>query len=520
MSASKKSKIASDVTRGTSALMFQRIAVTLMGIVYGAVLARLLGPQNIGLIALANSVAFVIGIISGFAVSGLKPGMVRHIAFYIANNEYGKAKDIYKKGFLTHALLGIISTGTVILTADLIANLVFKTPELSFLITLTAFLVSVELANRFVSSLFESQKAFVSHSTFMTIDTGGRMILSLLLFFLGYGIPGVIAGGIISGGLTNTIGYFFIRKKLPFIHAKLEDTEFNGFKELFSFSILYGISSVFYRIYENVPFLILGYYLTPDVVGYYSYAYNIANRPSLLGFAFYTTLLPSMSEIWAAEDTDLMKKTYTSMIKYLMIFSAFFSMLLIVFAEEIILILAGPKFLPAVTLLQILALVSILRILDAPIQSVLLTIKRLDYDLSSSILRCGITVSFLFLLVPQYGALGVAIIVVIGRLVAILLNLYLVNRALSVHVPVSHFVKPMGCLLISSSILLLPPFTNYILFSLVKLFSATILFLISVVLTSTLVKEDIKIIELIETRNELIAQILRKGIKLLSKILR
>jgi len=386
MSISKKSKIASDITRGSSALMFQRIVVTLMGIVYGAVLARLLGPQNIGLIALANSVAFIIGITAGFAVSGLKPAMVRNIAFYIANNEYGKAKDIYKKGFLIHALLGAISTGIVIITADLVANLLFNTPELSFLITLTGLLVSVEVANRFVGSLFESLKAFVSHSTLMTIDTAGRMTLSLSLFFLGYGVPGVIAGGIISGGITNTFGYLFIRRKLPFIHAKLE-TEFDGFKELFSFSIIYSISYIFYRIYENTPFLILGFYLTADTVGHYSYAYNIANRPSLFGFAFYTTLLPSMSEIWADEDTDLMKKTYTSMIKYLMIFSTFFSMLLIVFAEEIILILAGPEFLPAVQLLQILALVSILRILDAPIQSVLLTIKRLDYDLYSSILR-------------------------------------------------------------------------------------------------------------------------------------
>ena len=81
MTISQKSKIATDVTRGSSALMSQRIAVTLMAIVYGAVLARLLGPVNIGLIALANSVAFAIGILSGVAVSGLKPAMIRNIEF-------------------------------------------------------------------------------------------------------------------------------------------------------------------------------------------------------------------------------------------------------------------------------------------------------------------------------------------------------------------------------------------------------------------------------------------------------
>ena len=520
MSTSKKSKIASDVTRGSSALMFQKIAITLMGIVYGAVLARLLGPLNIGLIALANSVAFVIGILSGFTLSGLKPAMIRHLAFHIANKEYGKAKDIYKKGFIVHALLGIVSTGLVLLTADLMANFIFNTPELSFLIALTAFSVSVEVANRFVSSLFESLKFFASYSFLITIDTAARMVLSLLLFFLGYGVPGVIAGGIISGGIINTIGYLFIRKKLPFSHAKLEGTEFNGFRELFSFSILYSVSYIFYRIYENAPQLILGFYFAPDVVGYYSYAYNIANRPSMLGYTFYATLLPSMSEMWAEKDTNLMKKTYISMIKYLMIFSAFFSMFIIVFANEIILILAGPKFLPAVPLLQILAFVSIIRILGAPIQSVLLTLKKLDLVLYPTVLRCGVIVGFLFLLIPQYGGIGASIVVVVGWLVSMCFSIFITNREISVHVPRSYFIKPVVCLLISLSLLLLPVFGNYILYNIIKLLSAVTVFSISVVLTKTLVKEDIKTVELIEIKNELIAQILRKGIRLISKILR
>ena len=520
MSISQRSKIATDVTRGSSALMSQRIAVTLMAIVYGAVLARLLGPVNLGLIALANSAAFAIGIFSGVAVSGLKPAMIRNIAVYIANNENAKAKDIYKKGLTIHVLLGIVSTGLVLLTADLVANFIFNTPELSFLITLTAFSVSVSIATQFVSSLFESLKYFISYSTLMLIDTIGRMTFSLLLFFLGYGIPGIIAGGIISGSLTTTIGYLFIRRKLPFIHSKLEDTDFSGYKELFSFSLFYSVGRIFYRIYELAPNLILGYYLTPEVVGYFSYANNIANRPSMLGYAFYTTLLPSMSETWAKEETSLMKKTYLSTMKYLMIFSTFFSMMLIVFANEIILILAGPNFLPSVLLLQILALVSIFRIIDAPVLSVLLTTKKLDGIVYPSILRSGVTVGFLFLLVPQYGAIITAIIVVIGRLMAIILNIVFANRELSAHIPLSYFVKPIVCLLISSSILLLPTVTNLIIFGLIKLFSAPALFLIGMILTSALVKEDVKIIELIEIKNELIAQIFRKIIKFISKLLR
>jgi O-antigen/teichoic acid export membrane protein len=520
MSSSQRSKIATDVTRGSSALMAQRITVTLLAIVYGAVLARLLGPVNIGLIALANSVAFAIGIVSGVAVSGLKPAMIRNIAIYIANNENGKAKDIYKKGLMIHALLGIASTGLVLLTADLIANFIFNTPELSFLITITAFSVSVSIATQFVSSLFESLKYFVSYSTLMLVDTAGRMTLSLLLFFIGYGVPGIIAGGVISGGLTTTIGYIFIRRRLPFIHSKLEDTEFSGYKELFSFSLFYGVGRISYRIYELAPNLILGYYLTPEVVGYFSYANNIANRPSMLGFAFYTTLLPSMSETWAKEETSLMKKTYLATMKYLMIFSAFFSMMLIVFANEIILILAGPNFLPSVPLLQILSLVSIFRIIDAPVQSVLLATKKLDGIVYPSILRSVVTIGFLLLLVPQYGAIITAIIVVVGRFVAIVLNIIFANREISAHIPPSYFVKPIVCLLISSSILLLPIVTNLLVFGLIKLFSAPVIFLISVILTSALVKEDIKTIELIEIKNEFISKLFRKSIKVISKLLR
>jgi len=194
--------------------------------------------------------------------------------------------------------------------------------------------------------------------------------------------------------------------------------------------------------------------------------------------------------------------------------------MLIVFANEIILILAGSNFLPSVPLLQILAFVSIFRIVDAPVQSVLLTTKRLDGIVYPSILRSVVTVGFLFLLVPQYGALITAIIVVIGRLVAIILNIIFANRELSAHVPLSYFVKPMVCLLISSSILLLPTVTNLIIFGLIKLLIAPALFLIGVILTSALVKEDVKIIELIEIKNELIAQIFRKIIKFISRLLR
>ncbi|WP_287588100.1 flippase [Candidatus Borrarchaeum sp.] len=520
MTTSRKSKVARDIARGSSALMIQKISLTIMGVVYGAVLARLLGPLNIGLIALANSIAFLIGIMSGVVLSGLKPAMIRHLAYYIASKEYGIAKDIYKKGLIMHLIVGSISTVLIIITADMIANLVFNSPELTLLITLTAFSISVEVANRFVGSLFESLKFFGSYSTLIIINTGGRMALSLLLFFIGYGVPGVIAGGIIAGGFTSIIGYLFIRKKLPFIHAKPESNDDNGLKKLFSFSIIYSISYVFYTIYQQAPYLILGYYLTPDVVGYYSYAYNIANRPSMLGYTFYTTLLPSMSEIYAEDDIALMRKTYSSMIKYLMVFSTFFSMLIIVFARELIIILAGPEFLPAVPLLQILSLVSILRIIGAPMQAVLLTFERLDFVLYPTALRSVMIVVLLFLLVPPYGYIIVPIVVVISWFVSIVMAISLTNREISVHIPISNFIKPVMCLLISSSVLLLPLLSNYILYTIIKLFGALTLFLISVVLTSTLIKEDIKTIELVKIRHELIAHILRKGIKVLRKILR
>jgi O-antigen/teichoic acid export membrane protein len=165
-------------------------------------------------------------------------------------------------------------------------------------------------------------------------------------------------------------------------------------------------------------------------------------------------------------------------------------------------------------------LVSIFRIIDAPVQSVLLATKKLDGIVYPSILRSVVTVGFLFLLVPQYGAIITAIIVVVGRFVAIVLNIIFANRKISAHIPPSYFVKPIVCLLISSSILLLPTVTNLIVFGVIKLFSAPAIFLISVILTSALVKEDLKTIELIEIKNEFISQLFRKSIKVISKLLR
>jgi O-antigen/teichoic acid export membrane protein len=105
------------------------------------------------------------------------------------------------------------------------------------------------------------------------------------------------------------------------------------------------------------------------------------------------------------------------------------SFLIFVFAEEITRVIGGERYLPAVGLLRILALVPWVRTAQQPLTMSFYALRRTGMVLSLAVLKFATEMGSYFLLIPRVGLAGAAWANLLGAMVAFFVALLLIRRA-------------------------------------------------------------------------------------------
>ncbi|MFQ6618614.1 MAG: polysaccharide biosynthesis C-terminal domain-containing protein, partial [Fidelibacterota bacterium] len=185
--------------------------------------------------------------------------------------------------------------------------------------------------------------------------------------------------------------------------------------ELLRRSIPFALFAIFERIYYQIDVLMLSLLSSENSIGLYQASMRLVMGMMIIPFVFSSALYPVFSRFGKA-DHDKLKMYAAKALDILLIFSLPLLIIFFVFAEEILVLVFGPKAIPSVRVFQILSFSIPFKFYSFIFG---MTLTALDRQ-SKRVLTVGIcallNVVLNLILIPQFDFLGAGIATLISEL--------------------------------------------------------------------------------------------------------
>ena len=345
----------------------ERSGTQVVQFIVSIVLARLLSPEDFGVIAL---VLIFIQLANVFIQSGFNSALIQK-------------KNADSLDFSS------VFWGSLVVTIFLYALLFFSSPFIASyyerpilepalkVLGLTLFLgVFNSIQEAFIARNMLFKKLFY-RSLGAIIPSG---ILGITLAYLGFAVWALVAQQLSNAFFICAIMWFTVKWRPEFLFS------FNRLKSLFSYGWKLLVSALMDVGYNNLRSLVIGKMFTPATLGFYTRGNQFPNLIiSNINSSIQSVMLPALSK----EQDDLIK--VKKMTRRAIVTSSFIILPLMAWlaaiAEPLVLIVLGKKWLPCVPFLQIYCLIYALWPIHTSNLSAIKAVGRSDLFLKLEIIK-------------------------------------------------------------------------------------------------------------------------------------
>ncbi|MEK7097820.1 MAG: oligosaccharide flippase family protein [Patescibacteria group bacterium] len=448
------SKIA-NIAKNTSYFTFALILQKVISFTYFTVLARNLGPEDLGRYYFAISFTTIFAI---FIDLGLSNVLTREVA-----KDEKRTVDLLGNILALKIPLSIFSFLLVLFFInssdypELTRQLVYIS-SISMILdsfTLTFFAVIRGFHNLFFESIASVIFQIVILSSgivFLRLNMGLRWLLGALAF----------------ASIFNFLySLILVWKKWgigirPKINKGLS-------KQIIRIAIPFAMFAVFQRFYTYLDSVILSALAGDRYLGLYQVAFKIIFALQFLPLAFTATLYPAMSSYWVSNKEQL-SITFERAMNYLIIISIPIAFGIIALADKIVLIFKS-GYEEAVLPLQITMVALIFIFLNFPIGSLLNACDRQKQNTKNMGIVLAVSVILNIVLIPANKAIGASITVVATNFLMLVLGLVLVPGIIKVRywkILRTFFISLAGALVMAGFTIILKSYINIFLLVLVS----------------------------------------------------
>lgn len=396
--------------RGTAWTLAERLSVQMMQFITGIVLARLLAPDDYGMVGLLS---IFLGVAQLFIDSGFTNALVR---------KKDKNSTDYSTVFYFNIVVSLLLYGILYLCAPFISrfyNLEDLTP-ITRIISLTVIINGFCIVQ---TAKFTSEFNFKAQALASIMSVLGSGTLGILMAYNDYGVWALVWQSVSMAGIRMVSLWIMSDWKPEFVFS------LTSFKEMFSFGSRLLVSGFIHTIYTNLYTLSIGKVFNKTDVG----LYNRANMYGLLPYEVYCqvvnkVIFPILVE--KQDDNKLLVSSYQKMMKLSMFFYVPLMFGVAVLSAPLLEALIGAKWLPCAPLLTVLCLgyaISPLSILN---QNLLYVKGRSDITLKLDLIKKPIGIAILFATLPL-GIKWMCVGKAVYELVAFAINSIYTKRLLN-----------------------------------------------------------------------------------------
>lgn len=400
------------MAKGAGWSVLSRLCVRGLGFISTLILARLLMPEDFGLVVLATTCVGVLEIMGEFGLDTV----------LIAKQDSPRA--LYDTAWSLQILRGLVLSALVFLGADGIAWLMDEPRLITILhwLALSAFLqgfINIGIVEFRKELMLQKELQFqVTQKLFSFFVT-----LAFAYYWRNYW---ALVAGIITGQVIGLLLSYLMSSYRPRFDLSEWRTVFHFSKWLVFINLLNYASS-------RGDSLIIGSKVGAGAVGYYGVANEVASMPTNeLVFPIQRAIFPGFSKI--AADKQALKKSYLSVFTLVVMLAAPLGVGIALVAEPMVKVLLGEKWLLAIPLIEILALSGALRVMGASSGSVMYAMSEVRVVAFIGCINTVARIGLLFWWVSIAGAEGAAWAIFATTIFSLILNLGMISKLLDLPV--------------------------------------------------------------------------------------
>nr|WP_262918605.1 lipopolysaccharide biosynthesis protein [Belliella filtrata] len=335
-----------------------KYSTVIISIVIGAILARLLSPEEFGVVALITVIISFFNILTN---AGIGPAVIQ--------NKKLEEEDL-QSIFLFSIIIGFILALIFFFTATPISSF-YSNKELIPLIrlmSLTVFFSALKIVpNALLLKKLKFKKVGIINVLVQLISG----IFAVLFAFKGFSYYALIFKSIFDGMFTFAFFYWLSPIKITF---NLKTSAINKILRFSTFQFLFNFINYFSRNLDN---LLIGKFLSPASLGFYDKSYQLMMMPvSNLTHVITPVLHPVLSDFHY--DKNRISNAYNKVVLLLATIGFPLSVFLYFSASEIILLLYGDQWMQSIPVFKILALTVGLQMILSSSGSIFQAINRTD----------------------------------------------------------------------------------------------------------------------------------------------
>jgi O-antigen/teichoic acid export membrane protein len=493
----KATEMARVSAKGGFHVMWGLILSTIISAVGTIFIARILGADNYGLYGIALTAPNLIATIRDL---GITTGMIKYSAQYNSEGDVAKIRSILFSGLLFEALVGVVLTLVSFGLSDFLA-VAFSRPTITPLIQIASFFVLTGALMNTAAAAFTGLERMHLNSIVQIVQSTLKTVLILVLVILGLGTTGAVWGYTLStmfAGIMGVLLVYVMYKSLPKPPQGHRNIAFfSNVKLMIKYGLPVSIGTIVTAVLTYFYTFIMAIYVTDNaVIGNYNVALNFIVLITFFASPVTTMMLPAFSKLNPETDRDLLKGVFQFSVKYASLLIVPVTVMVMALAQPAIDTVFQNQYVIAPLFLALLAIQYLYTAIGYLSAGNLLNGQGYTgYNLKITMLTAALGFPTSFILISQFGVIGLIVTTLIVCLPGMFLSLRFIKNHFGVGIDWPSSIK----ISISSGIAgiltyLMVLFLNLpaLLELIIGVVAFVVLFVLIAVLTRTINKTDVK----------------------------
>ncbi len=396
--------------RDAGSLWGASVAVVATSAVQGVFVARWLGPRGLGLATLLVAYAGGLFTFVGFRSS---EASLKYLGEYAARNEPEYARGTAKLTYAADLAVGVVALALLALTSGWAERRVIHSPDLRGMLLLAGVGYLVSSTATTSESILLTLRRFKPLAWVQVSAALVRACLVLVLVDAGKGVRGVIVGTVVGlaleGVMTTLLAAFEVRRTWcgSWRAARL-DASPGQRRAIVRFLLWSNYGSFVGLVAKKMDTVIIGFFRGPVDVGYYRLARSLTSLAGSVVGPLQSAIFPRFAALWGAgrrADLERLVRRAATRVGAPLATIAIAGLVLV---GPVIRATVGPAYRPAAQPARILLVGTAVWVGLFWLRPALLTIGSVRYYALNSTLGSALALGGSLLLVPAWGALGMA----------------------------------------------------------------------------------------------------------------
>lgn len=398
---------------GAAWMVLAKLAERSLGLVSMLILARVLVPEDFGIVAMAMSVVALLEMISAF---GVEVALIQ---------KQTQERSLWDTAWTINVLVGVLIAALMIVLAEPVAAF-FKEPALVNVLRFLAIGSVAQGLQNIGLVAFRTEMQFDREFRFLTAKKLLGFIVTVPLAFILDSYWALAIGQTVGRAASTGLSYW--------VHPYRPRFTLGAATDLLHFSKWMLLLNIIQYVKDRSATLVIGRFVGPTPLGAFTVAYELATMPSTeLVAPINRAVFPAYAKL-AKEGIDPLRREYLSVIGMIVLIATPTVLGLAASAPVLIPVLLGPNWSQAIPVLVLLSLFGYTYIIQSNAQAAYLALGRVDIPTKLNAVHASVQLLALIPLTTRYGLNGAAFAYLLTAVIMIPASLGVVLRMLQISV--------------------------------------------------------------------------------------